>query len=340
MASLSQDLEDPGLMKVARACYTTGLSLTNAALEDNIIALQESTLVAVLLLSLFEAILWERPHTPNNWTAHTHGALVLVRLRGQQQFETDLGRRLFYQVTNNIRVSCIQQRRHLPPVFASLVSSAKPFYEDDNPKIALAALLGELAELLADIHEARMCPFEITKAAMQLERKYSLLVRQLPPAWQYTETYVEGQANVYGATIHQYPNHRAAQLWNSYRMIRILLKEIVYACTGSAASPVATNMVENPSKNSLHLQASSNIAEMSYDICASIPHLTRPSPSSTMWKACVTSLLWPLSAIKGASLAPESARRYAVARLRYLGDELKLPQAVRIANETRDELKE
>jgi hypothetical protein len=85
----------------------------------------------------------------------------------------------------------------------------------------------------------------------------------------------------------------------------------------------------------LQLNAARNISIMATEICASIPQFLCGS-SHRLSRAYTSSLLWPLSAVRGASLAPESAREFAAGRLRYLATELKLRKVINIAKDGHD----
>ncbi|KAF2119625.1 hypothetical protein BDV96DRAFT_596322 [Lophiotrema nucula] len=326
LAIFSREVEESSILKKARGRYSEALSVTNAALTDAKLAVQDATLVAVLLLRLFEAIVYAGFYTPNNWTVHTNGALALIKVRGTQQFESELGRRLFHQVGNNLRIDCIQRSTRLPAEFVRLYELSRPFYGDNNPRIDFAALNGELIELLAIGDEGSLGNGERVSLAIQLDRKYSQLMRSLPQSWLYKTSDAQNQHQVtYENTVHQYPSQPAIQLWSSYRMIRILLNEIVCHCSDSQALVIQE-------------KAKRNIQDMARDICISTSWVTLPigiaasGSDAIPAKACVASLLWPLSSVRGASFAPEKARVFAIEQLRFLGNTFKLPQAVRVAS--------
>jgi hypothetical protein len=55
-------------------------------------------------------------------------------------------------------------------------------------------------------------------------------------------------------------------------------------------------------------------------------------PALAASRALAASLLWPLSAVRGASLASNDTRAYAEKSLRYLGTVSRAPQAAEIAS--------
>jgi len=64
IASLAVQLREPRLMHVARKRYSNALALTNVALRCPEDAVQNSTLISVLLLGLFEALAFEGRQSP------------------------------------------------------------------------------------------------------------------------------------------------------------------------------------------------------------------------------------------------------------------------------------
>jgi hypothetical protein len=80
MAYLSQELRQPGLMRIARRTYVKSLRETNEALAHPSTASSNSTLVSDLLLALFESLIWTHTVTPECWTTHTRGAFAIIRL--------------------------------------------------------------------------------------------------------------------------------------------------------------------------------------------------------------------------------------------------------------------
>jgi hypothetical protein len=325
MAYLSRELRQPVLIKTARRLYARALMMTNRALTDPYAAASDSTLISVLLLSLFEAIVWTRPRTPESWKTHTQGALEIVKLRGMHQFDSLVGRQLFIQVTNIVCVNSLQRRAKVPQDLVNLVQGALQGlqYGCESPQYKLASLTSLVANLVADIHAGGMDAGEMLGATRTMEQQYVSFADRLPPAWHYLEVSLEGlRADVYGNVIHQYPSHRVAQLWNSCRMVRILLNEIIYAHAASLPT-VARQITQR--------EAVAKIEEMATQICASIPQFTSQLGLSVSIKASTVSLLWPLSAVRGASLASGDVRMYAIDRLKFLGGESRMSQVVEIA---------
>jgi hypothetical protein len=306
-------------MGQAKRMYAKALTETNAALSSPATATSDAVLVSVLLLSLYETIVWSDAGTPDNWTTHTRGALALIKLRGKEQLDTPVGRQLFTQVANIICVDSLRSRKRLPPDLLELQNAAL-LYEDECPRFRMSSSTGELTSLLADIAEGRMTPQEVVEATQRMDGKYIAFLSNLPTSWQYREEVLqEAVPDLYGMRVHHYSSNHVAQWWNSHRMTRILLNGIMHSHARYLL----------PSNSSLLIQAECNVHQMAVDICASVPQFTNPKHFSV---ASAATLLWPLSSVRGADLVRQNLRDYAEGRLRFLGRELRIPQAEIIAS--------
>jgi|TARA_R110002003_G_scaffold20_1_gene1043 hypothetical protein len=348
IAILSRKVGRADVLDMARQSYAQALSETNASLADPLAATKDTTLISVLLLGLFEAIACSDLRTPQSWTAHTRGALALINLRGPQQLKSNVGRQLFVQVANIICVDSIQCKVRLPTELLELIAVALR-YESECPKYQLARLTGEVSILLSDIDEGGLSIKEIIDATRQLDDQYVAFGISLVPPWHYqecdTRTFSLGFC---GRKTHNYASHRAAQLWNSCRMTRILLNETIHSYAIRLGSVSA---------NALQTQAAYNIQQMAVDICSSITQFKKPVefsaspgwclPSFPMLtvaqpffpiplEASTTSLLWPLSVVKSAVLASADVRAFAIDQLKTLGRDSHIPQAEEVAMDRND----
>ncbi|KAF2032366.1 hypothetical protein EK21DRAFT_61074 [Setomelanomma holmii] len=334
IATFARKVGRADLLNEARQTYAQALSETNACLADPLSARKDTTLISVLLLGLFEAITWSGSSTPVSWDMHTRGALELLKLRGPQQLESTVGRNLFVQVANVICVNSLQRKTRVPPEILELVAVAAR-YESHSPKYHLAYLTGEVSRLLPDIDEARMTAEEIVVATKKLDDQYADFGFGLMSASPFQV--LNGQnpsptAYVLGA--HSYATPRAVQLWNSYRMTRILLNEIL-SCYAAD--------LQLDSAQAIKTQAANNIQQMAVDICASVSEAKMPEEHdrTPAWflssspivqaEASVTSLLWPLSVVKSADLASAEVRAFAMGQLKRLGRNCNIPQAEKVA---------
>lgn len=312
-ARLAWEFGKPGMMDTARNSYAKALTETNVALADTVTALQDATLVSVLLLSLFETMIWAGTGVPDNWMTHTEGALTLVRLRGKSQLETDVGRQLFTHVTNIISVSSLRLRRRIPQDVIELQNEALQHHDEKHPLYLVTRYTGELANLSADITGGDMPINDIIEYTRRMDGKY-LALENIRPSWGYRTIILdEDDPDIYGRLVHEYPRPRMAIVWNTVRMTRIFLNGITYGHASLSTIPSAA---------AIKAQARRNVERMAADICASVWHFLNPKTFST---ACAATLLWPLSEVRDSDLVPQDLRDYAMETMKRLARRLRMP---------------
>ncbi|KAL5467783.1 hypothetical protein PMIN07_003498 [Paraphaeosphaeria minitans] len=311
-ARLAWEFGEP--MEAARTSYAKALTQTNAALADPVTALQDATLVSVLLLSLYETMIWAGTGVPDNWVTHTQGALTLVRLRGKPQLETDFGRQLFTHVTNIISVTSLRMRRKIPQDVVELQTEATRHEDEKHPLYLVTRYTGDLANLIADIAGGNMPVNDIVESTRRMDGTYLAFLENIPPTWGYRTTVLnEDDPDVYGRLIHEYPRPRMAIVWNTVRMTRMFLNGVIYGHASlSTISSAAT----------IRAQAQRNVERMAADICASVWYFLN---AKTFSAACAATLLWPLSEVRDSDLVPIDLRNYAVETLKRLARRLRMP---------------
>lgn len=320
-ARLAWELAEPGILKSARSSYAKALTQLNLSLSNPRTATDDSTLVSVLLLSLFETMVWAGTGVPNNWVAHTRGAMALIKLRGKGQLNTEIGLQLFTQVINIVSVECIRLRERLPQEIVDLQAEVLRGHEDD-PIYRVCRYTVELANLVARMAGGDMTTNQVVEETTKMDKKYVAFAQSLTLTWGYHSVVLdEDDPEAYGRVIHQYYRPRAAQIWNSIRMTRILLNGILHGYA---------SMLSLPSAASILTQAEYNRALMATDICATVPYFLN---SRTFTIASATTLLWPLSSVRS-SLIPQNLRDYAEQSLRRLGQRLRVPGAEVVASDS------
>lgn len=334
LAMTASKLKDLYVLQSARQLYATALSNTNAALRNPDTAIQDSTLVSVLLLGLFEALSCQLTGISSDWAAHTRGALALLRLRGKQQFDSELGRRLFEQMCSILTFDTVLRRTQVPGELLELVSLAK-MLRWESPKMAFVNLLGEITHSPCALWDSAMPPLEKIEKFQLFDSKVQRFTTQLPPDFEFREVHQEvpntqsSGWDTHGHAIHLYHHHHAARLWNACRVLRIMLNGALHRTLSGL--PCSISSAHGQWKSAIQC-ASENIRNAATDICASVPQFLNPEKYDTYGieasdEARVATLLAALSVTKAETLAPQTARSYAGDRLRYLGKKFKVPQA-------------
>ena len=343
-ASLSVRVGSQKLMNTARKYYMEALGRTNTALTSSDTATLDNCLIAVLLLGLYEAIAFPGGRSLASWTAHTKGAVALIRLRGTKQFTTDLGTRLFVQTCNSFRSSCIQRGIAVSEEFRQIFNDAKqfldanPFLEANMPNVRAGPLMDKVSSLNARVR--RFCPVEelpgLMNDALQLEKEVCALMEMLPESWQYQVISSNiAPACSYQGFAHSYPAYRTVRHWNMLRIMRLFLKEVVWRVSSGISRAKEQGMLENLQlykdfdAEAFQAVAMKDSTQLITDILASVTHFI--DKTGTTFSLASRFLIWPLTIVSQLELTPESARKFAIKSLYDIATQARIPQAFEAA---------
>lgn len=335
LASFSSSIHAPELMIRARRDYVTALRLTNAALRSPSEVKKDSTLFAVMILSIFETVAGNNEKSLAAWTEHINGAAALVKLRGEEQFNTQAGKRMFLQVTSNLMLSCIQRTIPMPAHIVTLRKSAESFMDKENPAWRLSGIIIDFTIFRAAIQDREIVgPKAIIAAALEIDRRFIAVFENLPEEWRYQIVYTDENPHlIWNGSYHVYKEFWIAHIWNGMRTCRILLHEVIrdqLLSPSSALEPpftVSECLVQNQASEDIMIQ-------MRDDILGSVPHHTQarilPSPGFLEGSRSYF-ILWPLYLVGAMDLTTERIREWAITRLRDISETAGLRQALVIA---------
>jgi Fungal specific transcription factor domain len=142
VANMARERNDRQMMCVARHIHIKAIKDLNAALESKEEVSMNSTLVATLVLGVFEASVIGMESSQislrgclDSWSAHTKGTLSLLKFRGNTLLATDFGKMIYFQLANKIRGSCCPQGSRLPAEFVELDKQMAPLMQDMGPVV-------------------------------------------------------------------------------------------------------------------------------------------------------------------------------------------------------------
>jgi hypothetical protein len=333
IANLARERREPELMKCAQSFYGRALTQTKAALLSNDVHL-DTTLVSVLVLSLYETIALDGQKSDKSWNTHTEGATTLLQLRGVETLKTDMGQKLYIQVSNNIRVSCVQRAVPLPSAFVELDRQASVYLDPSNPVLQFWPIVDAFIELQVMENSMIREPKDLIKQALKLERMLVEICSNLSESGVYevldTET---NSPEAFQNSVHWYLDHRVARLWNTIRMTRIYVNETLYEQTGLLVASQC--LTETSLWPALREKAAETAQDAALGILASVPQFIRKPEgkidSQRLKVSTVSGFVWPLSAVGGSKLLSQEARDYAVETLFIIGHEARLQPATMIA---------
>ena len=353
LASLANELESLDVSKDARKRYVDAIKATNTALQDPIRAKKDSTLLAVLLLTLFEVITCTTRPTLCLWESHIKGAMALLRFRGHQQMHSQLGFRLLNQATASAVVSAHRCRTEVSTEIVSLVAQGLQYASTDDPSWSFRLISCHSAKLRAAIQTGALSdPDEIIAAAVKLDHDFVSWSRNLPSSWQYESHTVEraDPTIIFEGCYHLYSNHGIAQGMNTWRMDRLQLNEMIWEqylqqpyLLGSRDHAMLMN------------QVGSTITSLCSEICATVPQYIElpavrlPSVCKMQSPSSISSdapsymenssrtgfthssrsygIIWPLMAVANCVIPHSPRRAWVINRLQYISRHMKNPQA-------------
>lgn len=326
-ASLSLKLSDTKLMKQATAHYANALYQTNQALSSAKLAVEDGTLAAVLLLGLFEAIVFSGQQSLDSWNAHTLGAVELLRLRGTRQLETPLGRKLFIHSSNNIRTSCAHSMTPVPVRFLKLYEEARPHLDLDDPFLSMTPVVDRVAALRSRISQTSDSGRrDLVIEALDLDAATAKIGHDVPEGWRFT-TRSPGERSPmpYKGMSFGYPSLRALRYWNALRIIRLFLNDLIWVQSALILNQ-GPDQDDKIDYAGLQRSASRKTSTLVVEVLASCGEYLEPS--GDRFSVTARCLIWPLSVISEVSLTPPDARQFALNCLDRLSRDGRISQLV------------
>ena len=355
LASLSNELESLEIFKEARKCYVHAIQATNTALQDPIRAKKDSTLLTVILLSLYEVIICTTQPTLCLWESHINGAMALIRLRGRQQMQSQLSLKLLSQATSSAVISAHRNMAEVPMETISLVTHGLQYASKNDLSWSFKLISFRSANLHAAIKDGRLSdPDLIVAAAMKLDHELVAFSKTLPPSWRFEVHFVKeaDPTLVYEGCYHLYPNHYIAQGLNAWRLSRLQLNEMIWKqILRQRTSPLCPQDYAT-----LMRQVESTVIGLCSEICYSVPQYvelpaalpvsvcTVQSLSSTTSRALLPmiessasgfthsargyGIICPLMTVADCVIPDSPRRTWVTNRLQYISRYLKNPQAL------------
>ncbi|KAJ9608738.1 hypothetical protein H2200_006509 [Cladophialophora chaetospira] len=277
LAGLSNVSYAVDLESKSKERYCSALNTLKEVVNDPVLAPEDTTLMAVILLILFEIVTfktWDRYHC---WVAHVRAATALLELRGKAQFDRERAGQLYVQSRSHILLACMQQYTSVP---YGLVQSTYGFQSSptrqqwQKRKIASPGSISEISfrtiNLRAALKNRELTdPAIIRATALAIDADIASWRAALPPSWGYitTDKLKDAPGSFNPESSHIYTNNWIADAWNNWRTLRIIVKQIIL-------ENEICSMTPDPAQIST---AEAVIRQMSIDICVSI-HSFRDNP--------------------------------------------------------------
>ena len=316
---------------VSREKYLSALPLLRKALQTPGFATSDSTLLAVLLLDLYEKITNNNPRSIGSRMSHINGALALVDLREKPPLQDYTGLRLSARLSTSLLISCVSAKCPVPPVLVKLRSDLEPFLNKEDPKWRISGLVVEYANLKGAVQDGCLRSSNVIALAQELDLEFVLLAKHMPSNWLYSTTYLEkASERVFEQRYDTYSDHLTTQGWNVLRIMRILLHDMIRAKYASRG----TKSLNSPSSRCDPSTANSRIDDIAKEICATAPQFTgngKTTPRSktyctTQRLQCYT-LLFPLYVAALYASSTTQIKPWVIKQLRFMSDEMGIRNA-------------
>lgn len=271
----------PDMMEAAWKSYGTALRLTNHALETPIEAVKDTTMLSVLILGLFELIAEHpsRMRTVKAFQEHINGAVALAKLRGPAQFETKAGIKMFSMLCQRVMLSCLQSRGPTPmpqPLIDLWHAIPQPVQLKGYGGLTLSALplMHDFLQLRADMLNGALVDSDTILAHLSsLDERFEQLSAQFSPGLPYrTFRLTRHHPAVLNGVCNVYPTLWDTTLWNSIRMLRMLVLETIICEIHQFSRELCHKPTSGPYAD-LFIGAKRKLKELVDEICGSVPQL-------------------------------------------------------------------
>ena len=263
LAYLWHQVYSDAVLATARGKYISALRMTNKILKSSKEQTKNTTLMASLLLDLFEKIT-DTETRNNSWSSHVNGALALVSLRGLDQFQDASEFNMLVRLYTHCVVSCVASDSPVPNNLNAIEVHIGNRLSVKNPMLRLSNLMVQYANLRCEIRKGILSTSECTELSLKLDGHIQALDRELPAFWQYSTISLELKSErAFDLHFHFYSNPMICQARNVFRIMRIILNE-----------SLIQHVLVSPTSNrdlALTTFAHDNIQISAGEICASVP---------------------------------------------------------------------
>lgn len=270
------------LAREARSLYGTALQGIAAALHQSSQAVQDSTVLAIIITGMFETMTCVDEDSMSAWTSHIDGAANLLVHRGSAQFETELGFSIFQEAFSYLLVSYSRLEKPLPPRIRLLRADAARLVRIDDPIWAVCSAHMEVLDLHhqvdPDSNEPRLQADwqRLLLRAFEIDARLDSLFEHLEPTWQY-KTVIDPSASpsiVFLGRFHIYHDIWIAKVWIGMRSCRIMLNLIIRTLLQREAAAWAPRELDpGGTYDGMARKTQRTIERLRDDILASVPQM-------------------------------------------------------------------
>ncbi|KAF2825578.1 hypothetical protein CC86DRAFT_293941 [Ophiobolus disseminans] len=280
LAGYAKATRQQDLVNTATKHYIAAIRGINAAISDTETAAQDSTLLSIIMVAMFEALINPRLSGMEIFAKHLDGAVAIAILQLKQGKFTDVTHKLVTTLVQTIVVNCWVTHMDLPRDFAQL---AKRLKKESVAKVDPSFVHRNFLEIVLELvlfrealrKDAYQHPMAIIRQAQNIDNSLANFARVMPrralfKAFQVPPQGIEQLA--YNGYYHVYPQRFTAHLWNSVRSSRLRLHQVILRqcriLLSSLALPKDENFLVAQKEKS-----EAEIVHFALEISATVPQL-------------------------------------------------------------------
>lgn len=308
-ARLARATKQADLMSRSTTTYARTIERVNRVLANPVAARCDSTVVTVLVLSLYE---FGRASL-DGWKRHINGAASLLCLRGNSQFSSLIGIQIFKDVFTQLLIECARIGIPIPSNLRILRSEASKVFDKLDPFWVATSAMVELLDLYHRISPGRYplithnstsqihCPPESSPSSVSMfangshekpaqpglsiedvERHLSNVLEidsrlestfaDCPAEWCYAVIPKKPDEVGVGKVLHVYHDVYVVNVWNTMRTCRILANHAVCYLVLRGAAIDSSWFLSNCHVKRLQ-GAHNTLALLRADLMATVPQL-------------------------------------------------------------------
>lgn len=176
-AECCRDVKDAATQR-----YVAAIRGINAAISDPKIAVQDATLMSIIMAAMFEVLIDARSSDLGNCSKHLAGAIAIGLMSLKQSRQTDITRKLLTTLVDIVIINSWISHIPLPPNFSEL---KRRLSKSLNPNLIHSNFLDRVVELVqfreALQAKAYSCPMAIIKQALAIDDSLEQFTHTMPP---------------------------------------------------------------------------------------------------------------------------------------------------------------
>ncbi|KAF1921592.1 hypothetical protein BDU57DRAFT_510489 [Ampelomyces quisqualis] len=255
--------------------YVQAIQAINTALSDSKTAMHESTLLAIMMLSMFEVLIMPRMSDMQNSAKHLVGAVTYALMMLQYKKPTEVTLRIITTLTQSVIISTWISHTSLPPKFLELKKELDKHFSP-------ISIHGRFLDIIMELNQFRQAlqngaykhPADIVDHALAIDRSLDHFSNTMPPHAIFQVVQLSGQVAeklAYRGYYHIYDQRFTAHLWNNIRSSRLRLHQVILRQCPDIISSSPTQ--DQGQWRSQQTGSRAMIETLAIEIAASLPQL-------------------------------------------------------------------